>query len=105
MTDEMMRAVADQFRALAEPVRLKLLQTLRKGPKNVTELSEAAATSHANASKHLLVLANAGFVTRTQDGTSTRYALADDTTEQFCQVMCDRVTAQAAASMRTLRGE
>jgi DNA-binding transcriptional ArsR family regulator len=105
MTDEMVRAVADQFRALSEPARLRLLQALRAGPKNVTELAEVACTSHANASKHLLVLADAGFVTRTQEGTSTRYALSDDTTEQFCQVMCDRVSARAAASLRTLRGQ
>ncbi len=105
MSDAMMQAVAQLFHALAEPVRLQLLQALRSGPRNVTELAEAASTSHANASKHLRVLAEAGYVTRTPEGTSTRYTLADDTTERICRVMCDRAAARAEASLRTLRGE
>ena len=100
MSDEMLQAVAAQFRALAEPARLRLLQALREGARNVTELAEAAETSHANASKHLLVLADAGFVTRTQDGTKTLYALSDDSTERFCTIMCDRVSQQAAETLR-----
>ena len=104
MSDDMLQAVAAQFRALAEPARLRLLQALQKGPLNVTELAEAADTSHANASKHLLVLADAGFVTRSQDGTKTLYALADDVTEQFCSIMCDRVSQQAADTLRNLQG-
>ena len=104
MSDDMLQAVAAQFRALSEPARLRLLQALREGPLNVTELAAAAGTSHANASKHLLVLADAGFVTRTQDGTHTRYALSDDSTERFCSLMCDRVSDQAAATLRGLRG-
>ncbi len=104
MSDDMLQAVAAQFRALAEPARLRLLQALREGPLNVTELAEAADTSHANASKHLLVLADAAFVTREQDGTKTLYALADDVTERFCSIMCDRVSQQAADTLRNLQG-
>ncbi len=103
MTDDMLQAVAVQFRALSEPARLRLLQALREGPRNVTELAEAAETSHANASKHLLVLADAGFVTRTQDGTKTLYALSDDSTERFCTIMCDRVSHQAEETLRGLQ--
>lgn len=103
MTEDMLKAVAGQFRALSEPARLRLLQALRDGPLNVTELAEAARTSHANASKHLLVLAEAGFVTREQDGTRTLYALSDDSTERFCIIMCDRVSQQAVEALRSLR--
>lgn len=104
MSAEMLQAVACQFRALAEPARLRLLQALGEGPRNVTELAEIAETSHANASKHLLVLADAGFVTRTQDGTKTLYALSDDSTQRFCSIMCDRVSQQAADNLRGLQG-
>ena len=104
MSDDMLQAVAAQFRALAEPARLRLLQALRQGPLNVTELADAADTSHANASKHLLVLADAGFVTRTHEGTKTLYALSDDVTERFCSIMCDRVSRQAAETLRNLQG-
>jgi len=33
--------VADRFRVLAEPQRLRILQLLHDGEKNVTELTEA----------------------------------------------------------------
>ena len=82
----------------------RLLQALREGPRNVTELADAAELSHANASKHLLVLADAKFVTRQQDGTRTLYALSDDSTEHFCSIMCDRVSQQAAETLRSLQG-
>ncbi len=100
----MLDAVAEQFRALGEPARLKLLQLLRTGPHSVMELAAAADLSHANASKHLLLLAAAGFVTRREEGTKSVYALSDETTEALCSIMCDRVTRKAEADLRVLRG-
>jgi DNA-binding transcriptional ArsR family regulator len=99
----MLDAVAQQFRALAEPTRLRLLQALRAGPRSVSELAAATGLSHANASKHLLVLAAAGFLARREDGTRTLYALADASTDTLCTLMCDRVTQQAKAGLRTLK--
>lgn len=104
MTAPMLDAVADQFRALAEPARLRLLQVLRTGPHSVLELAEATGLSHANASKHLLVLAGAGFTSRHEDGTKSIYALADATTERLCSIMCDRITRKAETELRVLRG-
>lgn len=104
MTPAMLEAVAQQFRALAEPTRLRLLHALRTGPKSVGELAEATGLSHANASKHLLLLAAAAFVARREDGTRTLYALADRSTDTLCTLMCDRVTQQAQAGLRTLTG-
>jgi DNA-binding transcriptional ArsR family regulator len=103
MTAPMLDAVAAQFRALAEPTRLQLLQILRTGPHSVTDLAAKAGLSHANASKHLLVLAAAGFASRTEEGTKAVYALADETTHALCTIMCDRVARQAEDEARMLR--
>lgn len=103
MTEPMLEAVAEQFRALSEPTRLRLLQLLREGPHSVSELAERAGLSHANASKHLLVLAGAGFASRREEGTKAVYALADATTEALCAIMCDRVSCQAEAEAKMLR--
>ena len=103
MTDPMLDAVAGQFRALGEPTRLRLLQILRAGPHSVTALAEKAGLSHANASKHLLVLAAAGFASRREEGTKAVYALSDETTEALCAIMCDRVACQAETEARALR--
>jgi DNA-binding transcriptional ArsR family regulator len=103
MSEAMLAAVAEQFRALGEPTRLRLLELLRAGPHSVSELAARAGLSHANASKHLLVLASAGFASRREEGTRSVYALADATTHALCAIMCDRVARQAEAEAQVLR--
>lgn len=94
---------ATQFRVLGEPVRLRLLELLCQGPQSVMELAAHAEESHANTSKHLGVLAAAGFVTRTTEGTRAIYTLADESTLALCDVMCDRVVRRAEASLKAVR--
>src|SRR6266508_6083301 len=53
LSPEALQLVAERFRVLAEPLRLRILQLLRSGEKNVTELTTQLATTQPNASKHL----------------------------------------------------
>jgi DNA-binding transcriptional ArsR family regulator len=108
MPVEMMDAVAAQFRALGEVSRLRLLEHVLDGPKSVTALAEHAGLSHANASKHLGVLAAAGLVARSKDGSVVLYQVADDTAEKLCSIVCariaDRIARGHASSRRFLAG-
>jgi DNA-binding transcriptional ArsR family regulator len=54
--------VAERFRALSEPTRIRLLDRLREGEASVLELSDLIGTSPQNVSKHLGVLQQAGIV-------------------------------------------
>jgi len=80
--------VAEVFKALAEPRRLKLLNALRDGEKNVSELVRLTETSQANVSKHLALLAQAGLVAREQRGNCVYYKMADPVTYQLCDLVC-----------------
>jgi rhodanese-related sulfurtransferase len=71
-------SIALMGRAFASPVRLELLDLLAQTPRTVEELARASDQSTANTSQHLQALHRAGMVTRTREGTSTRYALAGD---------------------------
>jgi rhodanese-related sulfurtransferase/predicted transcriptional regulator len=71
-------AIAVMGKAFASPVRLELLDLLAQGPRTVDELARATEQSTANASQHLQGLYAAGLVTRTREGTKTRYAIAGD---------------------------
>ena len=71
-------AIAVMGKALASPRRLELLDLLAQAPRTVDELARASGQSTANTSQHLQALRVAGMVTRERDGTSMRYALADD---------------------------
>jgi ArsR family transcriptional regulator len=69
---------AARLKALAEPDRLRLVQLLRSGPKNVGELSALMGKDVANVSHHLGVLRRAGFVRHTKHGKFVVYALHPD---------------------------
>lgn len=99
----MLELVADRFRALSDPARLRLLNTLRDGERSVTELVGATGLGQANVSKHLAFLYHLGYVKRRKDGLFTLYELADKEIFRLCDIMCGRIEAETAARRRALR--
>jgi len=96
---ELLVLIAERFRSLGEPTRLRLLDALRPGEKTVTELVEATGLGQANVSKHLASLYAAGVVARRRSGLFVYYTIADD--RVFC--LCDLVCSQLDAASRTRR--
>ena len=86
--------IARRFRVLGEPTRIRLLDLLREHDATVTELHEALGASQQNVSKHLGVLLQAGIVRRTKEGTSARYAIADDGVFALCEQVCGGLRRQ-----------
>jgi DNA-binding transcriptional ArsR family regulator len=64
-------------RALADPKRLCVLETLAAGEASVSELSSCVGCQVPNMSQHLAVLRSAGLVTTWRDGSTVYYRLAD----------------------------
>lgn len=102
MPPPLLAAVAGRFRALSEPVRLRLLETLCEGQASVGDLAARCGQSHANTSKHLQILSQSGFVTRQSLGTKAVYALADETTQRLCGLICEHVVRGAQAGLADL---
>ena len=69
------RRCADTLVCLVEPTRIRILDVLRTGPKNVTELAKALKVEIVNVSHHLSVLRHAGLVETRKDGRFVVYAL------------------------------
>ena len=59
---ERCRARAAVFKALADPVRVFVIEKIREKPCCVSELADLAGRSEATISKHLAVLKDAGLV-------------------------------------------
>ena len=57
---EAMMEVAAYFQALSEPTRLKILNLLREGERNVGELAQLCGFTAANISRHLALLTKHG---------------------------------------------
>ncbi len=98
----MLEEIADRFKALGEPARLTLLQTLQRGEAAVGELVSHTGLSLANVSKHLQLLHAAGFVSRRREGAFVYYALADDDVFALCDLVCGRVTRSLNEQRRAL---
>lgn len=91
LDDRALAFVAEYFRALAEPLRLKIVNTLRHGECNVGELTDLCQCSQANVSKHLSLLAKAGLVAREARGTSVYYRIADERVYELCDLVCGQL--------------
>lgn len=70
-------AAADRLRALGHPDRLRVIEVLAQGPKNVTEIASTLALPNATVSRHLKVLHDALLVEKSRHGNHVLYVLAD----------------------------
>jgi DNA-binding transcriptional ArsR family regulator len=94
LPEPLIELVAQRFRVLGEPMRIKLLDRLREGDATVGELQQALGASQQNVSKHLGILHAAGMVSRTKQGTHTRYAISDPSVFELCDQVCGGVRRQ-----------
>jgi DNA-binding transcriptional ArsR family regulator len=101
MSAEALELVAARFRALGEPLRLRLIQELEAGEQSVSALAERIESTQPNVSKHLKILQEAGLLNRRQQGTNAYYAIADTMVFELCEMICARLResleAQAGA--------
>lgn len=94
LSDELVELIAERFRALGEPTRIKLLDTLRQGEATVIELTALVGTTQQNVSKHLGVLQRAGIVARRKHGNFAYFRIADPTVYALCEVVCGSLQDQ-----------
>ncbi len=76
-TDEDRSRFAAVARALGDPKRLCVLESLADGEASVGDLAVRVSCQVPNMSQHLAVLRSAGLVTARRDGSTVYYRLAD----------------------------
>jgi ArsR family transcriptional regulator len=74
-------------KALADPKRLCVLQSLADGELSVRELSDRVGCHVPNMSQHLAVLRNSGLVLTRRDGNAIYYRLADLRILEACRLL------------------
>lgn len=68
---------AEFFKALAHPIRIRIVDCLRGGEKGVNELSEMLELEPANVSQQLAVLRVRNIVAGRKSGSSVFYSVSD----------------------------
>jgi ArsR family transcriptional regulator len=88
LNDQGLEIVARRFAVLAEPMRLRLIQALFGGEKNVTELVTATGGTQANVSRHLQTLIAAHMLDRRKEGLQVFYRITDPSIAKLCTLVC-----------------
>jgi DNA-binding transcriptional ArsR family regulator len=77
MNLEMQKFKADFFKALAHPLRIRILELLAEGEKSVNEIQTLVGSEGSAVSQQLTVLRSKNIVTGTKDGNRVIYSLRD----------------------------
>jgi len=87
------------LRAVAEPSRLRILDTLREGEQRVVDVVDATGLSQPNVSKHLACLHDCGLVARDKRGREVFYATVEGVDEllRALDTLTDQVGEAVAA--------
>lgn len=99
---ESVELIAERFRALGEPARLRILMELREGERNVTALASLQNTSQANISKHLHLLTACGFLKRRKEGLNVLYSIADPGIFTLCETVCSNIKKDLTTRSRMM---
>lgn len=96
------------FKALAHPMRIRILELLCEGDKNVNELQSLLKSEGSAVSQHLAVLRNKNVVYGVKDGTSVIYSLRDPLIKDLLAVarqIFDNHLVDAISLLEVIRNE
>ena len=77
---------AEFFKALAHPVRIRILEILVRGDRSVHELQEALGVDQPTVSQQLAVLRTKNIVEARKEGTAVRYSVRDPSVRDLLDV-------------------
>jgi DNA-binding transcriptional ArsR family regulator len=102
LSDRARELMAVRFRALGEPMRLKILERLFRSPASVGEILDTVGGTQANVSKHLAILRAGKLVRGRKEGNRTVYSISDPALERLCAVVCEAVSRDARAEAKAV---
>ena len=92
--DRVFESAAELFKAMAAPMRLKIISALCNGEKNVSELLAAIDTTQPNLSQHLYTLYQSGILGRRREGVSIYYFIANEKVVHMCRTICVQIAIE-----------
>lgn len=108
MNRDIQQFKSEFFKALAHPMRIRILELLCEGEKNVNELQAILGSEGSAVSQQLAVLRNKNVVSATKEGTSVIYSLKDPLIRDLLAVarqIFDNHLVDAISLLETIRNE
>lgn len=86
MVEKLVNFKAEFFKALANPLRIRILDQLREGELTVSEIRERVDVEMPNVSQQLAVLKNKNLVVARKQGNNIYYSCVDPTVFKLLDV-------------------
>ena len=96
MTNTPLARLVQTHKAIAHPVRLRLLATLRGGPLCVCQMTVIVKLAASTVSEHLSELRRAGLVVERKEGRWVQYRLVESPTAAVLESLWPTLDADAA---------
>jgi DNA-binding transcriptional ArsR family regulator len=93
---------AKLFRGFSDASRLSILEALRSGPRNVSDIVDETGLGQSNVSNHLACLLDCGLVAREQRGRFMFYSLSDPRVDALLRTV-DELLAEVAVGVEACR--
>ncbi len=87
--DEDIMQAAQAMKAIAHPLRLKVLCVLGEGELSVQEIVDSVGTSQSNISQHLAILRDKDVLATRKDANRVYYRIGDPRTVKLVSMMRD----------------
>ncbi|MCS6998572.1 MAG: metalloregulator ArsR/SmtB family transcription factor [Aquificaceae bacterium] len=91
LSEEKLEDWAEFLKALAHPIRLKIISVLIEGKQCVKNLSDLLHTSQPNVSQHLSILRSRGIVGCKRDGSIVCYYIKDERVVKIYHILSKEV--------------
>ena len=91
---QVFEAVSNYFALLSEPTRLRILHSICRDEKSVSQIVAETGATQTNVSRHLSTLYRAGALSRRKDGNFTYYGVRDSALVEICRTVCTHIAAR-----------
>ncbi|TFF88521.1 MAG: ArsR family transcriptional regulator [Promethearchaeota archaeon] len=92
----------DFLKILSHPIRLKIIEILEDGEKNVNDIQEALSISQSTTSQHLKKLTNANLLEYRQDGLHNIYRIKNPNIHNLILVIEKFISDQETERIRSV---
>lgn len=106
MNNEVQQFKAEFFKALAHPMRIRILEVLSEGEKTVNEIQSILGSEGSAVSQQLAVLRSKNVVSSVKEGTSVIYSLRDPLIKELLAVakqIFDKQLVSAISMLEDIR--
>ena len=102
LSEQALDMLSARFRALGDPTRLRIINTLMRGECCVSDLVESTGLEQPCVSRHLIMLRREGILARRADGNRAYYSIEDSTVTRLFGLVCGGLSERLAEDLDAL---